>query len=466
MKLPYDIQMFYKFSCLFLATFFFLTSGLFAQYRIEGTIKGASEMTMVLNSYYGDMSIATDTAITDKHGKIIFQGNENLHEGLYNIKSGKWQLDFIISAQQFTFETDFNQSIEKINFNNSDENEVYYQYLKFILSKYKQIDSLKKQMPLSSNNDSGKDKIRALKQSVHNFRTALLDQYSNTFAIKIIKAGMPPTQGKVKRLPDGKIDTSYAVAYARSHLFDGIDYHDARMLYTPFYFEKIDSYLKSTPHNKDSIRQACDDLMQKAKQNDEIYKYTARLLTDKYHYISNPSLEALYVHLVEKYFLNQQTLWQDSALIARLSKNVQRIKPLLPGEKAPELTLPDSTGKLVSMHGIQSKYTILYFWDSDCSHCQETTPLLHNIYEKNKAKEIIVYSVPLELKENGWKKFIHEHNIKDWIHVWDPLAIEGIFNKYNIITTPSVFVLDERKKILLKNIQMDELDKYFADQNN
>ena len=76
-----------------------------------------------------------------------------------------------------------------------------------------------------------------------------------------------------------------------------------------------------------------------------------------------------------------------------------------------------------------------------------------------KVREIMP-THPTEFDKEEWKKFITEQKTGDWINVADinhdtegnPVASSNWRDKYDINSTPVVYLLDEEKKILAKRI--------------
>jgi thiol-disulfide isomerase/thioredoxin len=120
--------------------------------------------------------------------------------------------------------------------------------------------------------------------------------------------------------------------------------------------------------------------------------------------------------------------------------------------------LTDSLGKQHSLYDVKAKYTVLYFWDPDCGHCQKATPALKEVYDKYRAKGLKVYAVCTEVEMDKWKKFIKEKNL-DWINVADPAIRNNFRQDFDITTTPQIFLLDEEKIIRAKKIEVDVLDE-------
>ena len=75
------------------------------------------------------------------------------------------------------------------------------------------------------------------------------------------------------------------------------------------------------------------------------------------------------------------------------------------------------------------------------------------------------FAVATEFDIEEWKKFLKEQKIEDWLNVADisfddegnPLANSDWRDKYDIYSTPVVYLLDKEKKILAKRINHDQL---------
>jgi len=134
-----------------------------------------------------------------------------------------------------------------------------------------------------------------------------------------------------------------------------------------------------------------------------------------------------------------------------------------------------------SLHQVDALYTILWFWEPSCSHCKVSTPKLRDIYRKYKPFGVEVFAVNIEAAPflipdyffdtpdvkwtkfvdnlHLWFDFIKGNNLNEWINVYDPYETSQFRDYYNIITTPSVYLLDNEKKIMVKNISVENLEK-------
>ncbi len=121
-----------------------------------------------------------------------------------------------------------------------------------------------------------------------------------------------------------------------------------------------------------------------------------------------------------------------------------------------------------SLHQIDTKYLILWFWEPDCSHCQKMTPVLVNLYNEKHLREkgVTVMAIYLHRNINEWHKYIQhinkwydfvlEHNMDIFLNVWEPFGISHFRDKYDISSTPVLYLMDKDKKIIAKRISPEQ----------
>jgi peroxiredoxin len=170
-------------------------------------------------------------------------------------------------------------------------------------------------------------------------------------------------------------------------------------------------------------------------------------------------MDAVFVHLVEKYYMTNQAYWVDSTQLAKITDAAMSAKPLLIGKKAPAIYMKDSTGKYITMSEIKADYTVIAFWAHDCGHCKTSMPKLYKAYDSILRQEnVAVYAVETEDKPEPWKKFIKENNF-DWINVHETNAGYRAYAKksYNVRSTPLIYILDENKVIKAKKVDAEQV---------
>ncbi len=191
-------------------------------------------------------------------------------------------------------------------------------------------------------------------------------------------------------------------------------------------------------------------------------------------------MDAVQVHIADKYYI-KDSWWSDPKFIADLRDRTEKAKPLLIGAIAPDAELMDvppehfrsaladtslrrypHVGTKINLHQIPAKYLVLIFWEADCGHCKIAVPELYKIYERTlKALDVKVLAISTLFGEDGkakWVDFVNEHKLYDWINAWNPYSYDFKL-KYDVVTTPQIYILDENKKIIAKRISPDQVEE-------
>jgi thiol-disulfide isomerase/thioredoxin len=116
--------------------------------------------------------------------------------------------------------------------------------------------------------------------------------------------------------------------------------------------------------------------------------------------------------------------------------------------------LPDlATGKEESLNGTKAKYTLVVYYAPTCGHCKEEIPKIDSLYRTSlKAKGMKIYAVSTEGDEAAAKDFVKRYKLEDWMTTWDPEHVGDWRSKYDVYSTPTIYLLDEKKIIRGKRL--------------
>jgi hypothetical protein len=57
-----------------------------------------------------------------------------------------------------------------------------------------------------------------------------------------------------------------------------------------------------------------------------------------------------------------------------------------------------------------------------------------------------------------WVDFVNQHGLYGWLNAWNPYSYDFKL-KYDVVTTPQIYILDENKKILAKKIGSEQVEE-------
>lgn len=425
-------------------------------HHITFKFKNAKDTELIIAYHFGTKQYVHDTFEVNSKGIAELKGDEPIPGGLYlAVVPGQPYFEFLIADQHFTLETDLENPIQSMKVKNSPNNEVFFKDLLFIgdlrQQKKKLADQLNQLEGGSEEAEKLETEIAAIDRQVIAQRKQIIRDNPDLFYSKMLQANLEPEVGDLD--DDGKAFFKYRDAY-----IGNVDLADERLLRTPVYQAKVDFYLKNLVSKApDSIIVAVDKLVAGAAENDETYKFMLNHLTSKYERSKIMSMDAVFVHLVESYYHDERVDWIDEAKLIRIQEKAKNLKPLLIGKRAPNILMRDDKEELKVLYGTEADFTILYFWDPDCSHCKKATPKVADVARDFKEHNVKVYAVCTEAEKDKWLKAIEKYEVQDWINVADPEFKSTFRGDYDISSTPITYLLDDQKEILAKKITPEQL---------
>lgn len=444
-----------------------------SNYKIDLQVKGLSDTVAYLSYYYGKGMYYRDTSNFDKQGKIRFVGKDTLPHGMYSLILGNDKLfDIMLDVQQFSMATDTSDYILNMKTKGSKENEIFYEYIKFINSNQRLAKELLKKRETADEGEKKEieESLKNIDDQVRTFIADLHKSHKGSLTSNFIYSTESPIVPPPPKKADGSIDSSFAFRYFKAHYFDNFDFNDERLLRTPSFNNKMMYYVdKLTLQDPDSVIISVDYILDKVKDNKVLFKFALSQLTSKYERSENMGFDAIFVHLGKNYFMQgMANEWFSEDQLKKLAERVTTLDPLLIGKKAPNIVVKDtSQTKFLELYNVKAEFTILYIWSPDCGHCKTATPKLKKLYDKVKDKGVEVFAVGNDYENEPWIEFINKHNL-DWINGSDGPTYRSNYQQvYDVFSTPQTYLLDKDKKILSKKMSIDSLEKileYFLEQ--
>ncbi len=433
-------------------------------YEINVKVRGYKDSTMLLTSYFGQKIRLIDTAYAYNNGEFTFRGEKKLPGGIYMaVSANKRKLfEFIVSEdQKFSLETDTIDYVANMSFNGTKNNMVFFDYLLKNEAYFKLNKSLSQQIDSLQNNDKNADKLISKRESINleaiNSKLEVINENSDLFVSSLLNSM------RELEIPDTIINSADSVqryVYYRDHFFDYIDLSDSCLLRTPIYMRKVKKYFDQlVVFNPDSVIAAIDIVIKEARPSQEVIGYLVWYFVSEYQNPKYMGFDKVFVHLVDEYFSKEDISNTTESILESLQERADKIRPILIDMPAPQLLLVDTLGTLTSFEKIQNKYTILFFWDSDCGICGKEIVELNKTYS-NSNYDIEVYAINVNGDLEKWKKAIRDKSVPGINVNGTRSATRDFHDLYDIYGTPVIYVLDGEKNIIAKRIGADKLEEF------
>ncbi|MBC5621420.1 MULTISPECIES: TlpA disulfide reductase family protein [Butyricimonas] len=124
----------------------------------------------------------------------------------------------------------------------------------------------------------------------------------------------------------------------------------------------------------------------------------------------------------------------------------------------PDITLPNTEGKPVSLLSLKDKYIVLDFGLITAKESQEYIKEMKTVYDKFKKQGVEIYMVCLDKNRLLWEEIIKQNKI-NWICVWDEGGLQSrAAASWNIKNIPANYIINQKKEIVGKNLYGSRLE--------
>lgn len=447
------------------------------KFKINGLKTG--ETVFMADHHIGGKYLR-DTAVVDKKGVAEFTGNKLLQRGMYLFVLPE-KADFfeflIDDDQDFTIKTDTSfyehDYYKNMKVEGSDENTwfVGYQNQKTdIITKIIEIDAEIKKDSTDENLAIWTPRRNALLEEKMNADSLFVAQHPSSMLSRFLLALMPVDVPEPPKDENGLIDSNWRYRYFKQHYWENVDFNEDALVRMPVNVlkTKMDFYFDNVIiPDADSCIEACNTILYQAKNSIENEKYIIWYLTNRFESSKIMGLDRVFVHMALSQYCQGRTWWVDSTTTAKMCESAYRRSYSLIGAQAADLQLKNQDSVWINTNSIKAPYTILMFWDPTCGHCKEIMPKIAKLYEENKDKGWKVITLAAGNKKKEWFEYLAAHpEISEFTNlirgeVLDQRYADAL-QAYYVISSPTIFLLDENKKIVANRIDAEKIVEFIA----
>jgi len=145
--------------------------------------------------------------------------------------------------------------------------------------------------------------------------------------------------------------------------------------------------------------------------------------------------------------------------------NAQNTSSLISvGKPASDFTINSVAGKPISLKDYRGKYLLIDFWASWCPDCRALNPTMVALYNKYKGKNIEFLGVSFDTDKIVLDKYLSTSGIT-WTQVsefkkWKETTIS---KKYGIKWIPTIYIIDEKGKVVFTSLDEKGIDEKLSE---
>lgn len=443
----------------------FISSGLVAQ-KVTGSFPSLAGQNVKLEGFSGFKTYPIANTQISKEGNFELSYTKTDYGVGYLMAEDNKPLFVLLSGENISLKGETLSAPETIKIIQDKENQLFAQYANEHPRREQALsawDYLKKIYTLDSLFASQKTPNAAIAEEKKRIKAE----------DSLFLAGLSPKSYISWYLPLRKLVSSVStIAQYRTEeipsaitAFRTLDYTDPRLYKSGLYKDVIESQfwlLENSGRSLDSvfvemnfsIDHLVENLSTNEKKYNEIINYLFNLLEQRSLFKSS---EYLAVKV-----LNQSgcTLNND------LAKQMETYRAMKKGNTAPDITF---NGDMLStryegkkfpqtLSELQSKYTVVIFGASWCPKCSEEFPQIATLYDKWKNKSVDVLFVSLDDDKQAFNTFAKKF---PFISMCDYKKWNSpIVSSYYVFGTPTMFLLDANRKILLRPGSVTQMDAW------
>lgn len=213
------------------------------------------------------------------------------------------------------------------------------------------------------------------------------------------------------------------------------------------FYKPFNSYQGISPQNKKEFNPTLDEYH--LAQSNIFYLnikdwFITKSIMDGFKFYSFTDVEKVY------------QLFIDSCKTPYLKDTLQKyytaFKRLKPGNSAPDFSLKNEKGQVVSLSDFKGKVVYIDFWGVGCGPCiydiKNSIPGLHKKY---KNKEIVFINICVDSKEKEWKAALAKYQLQGVNLIAEGWSNNPVCKAYYVSSIPHYILVDKSGKISNNN---------------
>lgn len=446
----------------------FVTSIAQAQYSIKGAMTPPEKDNWVIlykvegskQKYINQGTIKVEeieiNGKKQKLGRFEFTLPKDAKPGAYRATyrdRGAGFIDFLFNKEDVEMVFNPQYPDHSVVFTKSLENKVYREYQDALNLMQGKLDALQE--------DYIKTKAKSTKKAYKKAFNELEDtqelyekKSKGMLANHFIKASKPNNSNSVKD------STKEYLENIVNNFFNNINFKSNELYNSPFLVDKITDYIfylrvaNDQPTQQKIYNETISNVLAKLP-SDNLKKEILEYLITRFTYLRNAEIvDSLFANYYDKLPTNLQNKEFKNEKLGVLTAAI--------GRTAPDFSWKEDNKsyKLSTLN--DGENYLLVFWSTQCPHCTKEVPELYKFMENYKTTSVVAFALEMDdIAFSSWaKNKLYKWHNAIGTHPENKYDNETV-RKYNLLGTPTYFVLDKNKKIIAMPDGIEQVKQYF-----
>ena len=443
--------------------YFLFLSNLLQSQTIKGNFPNLAQQNIKLQGFNGLKTYAISSTQIDEKGDFkLTYSNTDFGVG-YLISQDNKPLFVILSGENIEIIGESLSSIGSIQIIKGKENLWFEKYAKEhprreqALSAWIYLENMYAVDSLFINHQETRNVIQQEKLRIKNEDNTFLaslpeESYVRWFlpVRKLVSSVSTVTQYRPEEIPE-TIKAFRELDYTTTKLYKSGLFKDAIESHFWFIENSGNSIDKVFDEMKISIDAMMENLVTNEKKLNEVTDYLFDLL-------ERHSLFQASEYLALKVLNEVSCTINDD-----LSKQLETYRAMKKGNIAPDIIFESSffvnENKIVDkLSNLKSQYNVIVFGGSWCPKCKEELPEIASLYNKWQSKGVEVVFIALEDDKKSFMDFAGTFPFFSYsdLRKWDG----SIVNDYYVFATPTIFLLNDKREIILRPNSVKQMDAW------
>lgn len=259
-----------------------------------------------------------------------------------------------------------------------------------------------------------------------------------------------------------------SVVATEAHLlmgyWQGYDFSDPENINNPERGEQslVDFMALFPKSSIDDVSRAVKSMLAHAKQSPAAFAYFTKQY-ERYLYDPNsPMRNDLYYEPVLEFLLDSVTQPEAEKIKTQIALSLVRKNK--PGAVAADFSFVLPDGQRNKLSAVQSPLTLLFFYEPGCAHCEEAITAFkgHAVLNKLIEEKLLVFLAVYPFGGRDIWESDQKNIPRNWVNGFDDKdqVLKG--GLYDLKATPTIFLLDQDKRVIVKDADISAVLAYFG----